>query len=137
MTTTDRMVARLEWRGDQSFEGTVGDTPVSVDGKAGSAASPVQQLATALAGCMSIDVVHILDKMRTPAEALSVELTIERAPTDPRRVTAASMKVTVTGDVPEGNVQRALDLSRETYCSVWHSLRQDIELRTAFEVRPA
>jgi len=28
-------------------------------------------------------------------------------------------------------------MSRETYCSVWHSLRQDIDFETDFEVRPA
>jgi uncharacterized OsmC-like protein len=38
--------------------------------------------------------------------------------------------------VPDKNIQRALDMSRETYCSVWHSLRRDIELKTGFEVRP-
>jgi uncharacterized OsmC-like protein len=32
-------------------------------------------------------------------------------------------------------VQRAIDLSREKYCSVWHSLRQDIDFRTSFDVR--
>jgi uncharacterized OsmC-like protein len=34
-------------------------------------------------------------------------------------------------------VQRAIDLSREKYCSVWHSLRQEITLDTTFEVHPA
>jgi len=32
------------------------------------------------------------------------------------------------GAVPPDKVQRAIDLSRQTYCSVWHSLRPDIEL---------
>jgi uncharacterized OsmC-like protein len=31
-------------------------------------------------------------------------------------------------------VERAIALSREKYCSVWHSLRQDIDFRTSFEV---
>jgi uncharacterized OsmC-like protein len=34
-------------------------------------------------------------------------------------------------------VQRAIDLSREKYCSVWHSLRQDIDMTTAFDVVPS
>ena len=47
-----------------------------------------------------------------------------------------SLFVTVTGDVPEEVVQRAIDLSREKYCSVWHSMRQDIELTATFSVSP-
>ena len=33
--------------------------------------------------------------------------------------------------------QRAIDLSRDKYCSVWHSLRQDIELDVTFKVTAA
>ncbi|MGD8329640.1 MAG: OsmC family protein [Acidobacteriota bacterium] len=136
MASANTMTVQLDWRGDQLFQGSVGDTPVAVDGKAASAASPVQQLATGLAGCMAIDVVHILGRMRTPPVEMSIELTIERASSDPRRVLRADMKFVVVGDVPDKNIQRALDMSRETYCSVWHSLRRDIELKTGFEVRP-
>jgi len=137
MASSNRMTVRLQWKGEQHFEGAVDDTPVVVDGNSVAGASPVQQLATGLAGCMAIDVVHILGKMRTPADAVQVELAIERAESDPRRVVRADMTFIVTGDVPDKNVQRALDMSHDTYCSVWHSLRQDIALTTGFEVRPA
>lgn len=131
------MTVHLDWQGDLRFKGVVDGSPISVDGDGESAASPVQMLATGLAGCMAIDVVHILEKMRTPATALSVELTVRRAGRDPRRIVSATMKFTVDGDVPDKNVQRALDMSRETYCSVWQSLRQDIALESTFEIRPA
>jgi uncharacterized OsmC-like protein len=39
--------------------------------------------------------------------------------------------------VPPAQIQRAIDLSREKYCSVWHSMRQDIELNVTFEVKTA
>jgi uncharacterized OsmC-like protein len=39
------------------------------------------------------------------------------------------------GDVPADRVQRAIALSRDKYCSVWHSLRQDITFTTSFEVQ--
>ena len=39
--------------------------------------------------------------------------------------------------MPGGQVERAIDLSREKYCSVWHSMRQDIELTVTFKVTPA
>jgi uncharacterized OsmC-like protein len=31
-------------------------------------------------------------------------------------------------------VERAIELSHEKYCSVWHSLRQDIAFRTTYEI---
>jgi uncharacterized OsmC-like protein len=40
----------------------------------------------------------------------------------------------VTGDPPPDRVERAIQLSRDRYCSVWHSLRPDITLQTSFEV---
>jgi uncharacterized OsmC-like protein len=46
------------------------------------------------------------------------------------------MQFTITGSVPDEQVQRAIDLSRDKYCSVWHSMREDIRLTTAFTVTP-
>jgi uncharacterized OsmC-like protein len=40
----------------------------------------------------------------------------------------------VSGAVPPEAVSRAVELSRERYCSVWHSFRQDIELIVDYEV---
>ncbi|MES1211306.1 MAG: hypothetical protein ABUL63_03120 [Acidobacteriota bacterium] len=42
----------------------------------------------------------------------------------------------VRGEVPPDKVERALQLSRDKYCSVWQSLRQDIELEATFEIAP-
>ena len=98
--------------------------------------SPVQALAFALAGCMGMDVVHILRKGRHALRGLRVALTAERAQEDPHRVTAVSIDFTVAGAVPKEQVQRAIDLSHEKYCSVWHSMRQDITVETRFSVAP-
>jgi uncharacterized OsmC-like protein len=38
--------------------------------------------------------------------------------------------------VPEGAVQRGIELSRHKYCSVWQSMRQDTELTVTFSVSP-
>ena len=41
-------------------------------------------------------------------------------------VATVAIDFVVTGDVAREQVQRAIDLSHEKYCSVWHSMRQDI-----------
>jgi putative redox protein len=98
--------------------------------------SPVQGLAMALAGCMASDVVTILQKGRLPVRRLRAVLSGERAPAEPRRFTAIDLQFEVVGDIPADRVERAIALSREKYCSVWHSMRQDIAFTTSFHVRP-
>jgi putative redox protein len=83
---------------------------------------------------MAIDVVHILEKGRVPLRALRASLVAERAPGDPRRLVKVDLRFHVRGDVPRDRVERAVALSREKYCSVWHSLRPDIAFTTAIEL---
>ncbi len=125
----------LEWSGDLRFSARSGSTSLLLDGNSLAGPSPVQTLASSLAGCMAADVVHILQKGRLPLSGLSARLDGERSAEEPRRLLAVRLHFTVTGDVPEEKVERAIALSRETYCSVWHSLRQDIDFETSFEVR--
>jgi putative redox protein len=58
----------------------------------------------------------------------------QRSPEHPKQLIAVDIRFTFQGDVPADRAERAIQLSRERYCSVWHSLRQDIELTTSFEV---
>jgi putative redox protein len=85
---------------------------------------------------MGMDVVHILRKGRHDLRGLRIALTAERAQEDPHRITAVTIDFEVTGAVPKEQVQRAIDLSHEKYCSVWHSMRQDIAFQTRFSVAP-
>jgi putative redox protein len=95
----------------------------------------VQSLAASLAGCMAADVVDILIKGRSTLKAFSARLDGQRAAEPPKRLLAVRLHFTVTGDVPADRVERAISLSREKYCSVWHSLRQEIDFQTSFETR--
>jgi putative redox protein len=124
----------LIWEHDLVLKGGSGDASIVLDSTGVAGPSPVQALAFALAGCMGMDVVHILRKGRLDLRGLKIALTAERAPEDPHRITAVAIDFTVTGDVPKDQVQRAINLSHEKYCSVWHSMRQDIVLTTTFSV---
>jgi putative redox protein len=125
---------QLVWERDLVFGGRSADAVMTLDSAGIAGPSPVQALAFALAGCMGMDVVHILQKGRHNLRGLGISLSAERAQESPHRVTAVDMRFEVTGDVPEAQVQRAIDLSHEKYCSVWHSMRQDIPLKTSFTV---
>lgn len=136
MAPSPTLEVELEWTGDLHFAGRAGPRSIELDGDAERAPSPLSTLAASLAGCMAIDVVHILERMRTPPASLHLSLRATRAPEEPRRLVSVDLRCDIGGDVPEKNVRRALELSRERYCSVWYSLRPDIELVTSFEVRP-
>ena len=122
----------LVWEHDLVLGGRSGSASMTLDSASVEGPSPVQALGFALAGCMAMDVVHILRKGRHDLKGLKVALVAERAPQDPHRVTSVKLEYTITGDVPKDQVQRAIDLSRDKYCSVWHSMRQDIALEATF-----
>jgi putative redox protein len=128
------VVLDLLWEGELRFKGTADEAAMVLDSAGQAGPSPVQALAFALAGCMAMDVVHILVKGRSEPEALTARLAGQRAPEDPRRLVKVDLRFSIRGSVPAEKVERAIALSREKYCSVWHSMRQDIELTTSFEL---
>jgi putative redox protein len=134
--TKPPVTAELVWAEDLRFGATSGSIATVVDGDSTAGPSPVQMLVIGLAGCMAIDVLDIIRKGRHPFTAFRVSVTAERAPDPPRRVLTASLNFHVHGQVPPHVVDRAVRLSRDKYCSVWHSLREDIELTTAFDIVP-
>jgi putative redox protein len=127
----------LNWQGSLRFEARAGDHTLILDSERRGGVSPTQALALGLAGCMAIDVVDIIQKGRFAMTGVETRLETERRAEPPRYVTRATLHFVVRGDVPPDRVERAIQLSRERYCSVWHSLRQDIDFRTSFEILPA
>jgi putative redox protein len=128
------MDVELTWEGAQRFTARSGTVGMVLDGDSAAGPSPVQALALALASCMAIDVVHVLGKGRQDLRTLRARLEADRAADPPRRILAVRLHFMVTGDLSEERVERAIALSREKYCSVWHSLRQDIAFTTSFEI---
>lgn len=123
------MNVTLRWAGEAlRFEGGGAGSWVSIDGNAEAGPSPMQAVLLGFAGCMAADVIEILGKMRVPLAGLSVKVEGERAPEPPRRFTAIRLVYEVEGVPPEGEdkLARAIELSKEKYCSVLHSLRPDI-----------
>ena len=127
-------VLELVWEHDLVFGGRSGDIAMTLDSASVSGPSPMQALGFALAGCMAMDLVHILKKGRHDLRGLRVDLKGERTQTEPRRFTRIELRYTITGNVPAEPIERAIQLSREKYCSVWHSMRQDIALDVSFSV---
>jgi putative redox protein len=126
---------KLNWDGEMRFTGVNAAGHVTpIDGNKKAAASPVEILLEALGACTGIDVVLILEKMRTPAERLEIALEGNRHQTEPRYYTKVRLRFDIWGDgINPDKLARAINLSLAKYCSVYHSLRPD--LKTVAEFR--
>ena len=76
----------------------------------------------------------VLSKGRHPLRALRSHMIGHRAQVDPHRFVRVELHFAIEGAVPPEAVERAIALSREKYCSVWHSMRQDIDFTVTFEI---
>ena len=130
------LAVKLNWNGGSRFTGVnAGGIETAIDADKESGASPVELLLEALAACSSIDVVSILEKMRTPAAKFEVTLEADRHRTEPHYLTVARMLFDVWGDgITPDKLVRAINLSISKYCSVYHSLRDDLKLRPQFRI---
>ena len=99
---------------------------------------PMELVLMGTGGCSAIDVVHILRKSRQPVVDCEVQLEAERAPEDPKVFTRIDMRFIVTGrGLNPVQVERAVKLSKEKYCSASIMLAKTAEIATHIEIREA
>ena len=99
---------------------------------------PMEMLLMGMTGCSTYDVIHILKKGRADVRDCVVEVDADRADTDPKVFTRIHLHFIVTGKAlkPE-QVERAIKLSAEKYCSASIMLGQVVPISHDFEVREA
>jgi putative redox protein len=99
---------------------------------------PMELVLMGTGACTAIDVMHILRKARQPVTDCVVELEAERAPDDPKIFTAIKLRYVVTGKgLATAQVERAIKLSKEKYCSATIMLAKTADITFDFEVREA
>lgn len=120
----------VSWQGEHTFDaGREGRATIRLDGDGVVGPTPPDALLIALASCVSVDVVDILAKRRTPLEKYSVEVLGERVDSIPRRFRHITLNISMTGaGIERPQAERAIELSVEKYCSVRDSLAPDITI---------
>jgi putative redox protein len=99
---------------------------------------PMEMLLIGMGGCTSFDVVTILKKARQPIADCVAEIQAERADEIPKVFTKIHVHFVVTGDgLNVVQVERAVKLSAEKYCSASIMLSKSVEITHDFEIRPA
>lgn len=98
---------------------------------------PMELLLLGMGGCTEFDVLHILRKSRQEVTYCEVELTAERAETEPKVFTKIHVHFKVGGPgLTEKAVERAVSLSAEKYCSASIMLGAMAKITHDFELIP-
>jgi putative redox protein len=128
--------SRIELVRDLYFMGTTQrGYEVEFDLRYEEGCSPTETLLLSIAGCLSIDVVHILRKMRCEVTRYEIVSEGTRNLTPPQYYTSFDFKIRISGTgITPKKMDRAIALSRDKYCSVYHSLRSDIEVNIDYEI---
>lgn len=135
------MKARVKWVEGIAFMGetesghaVVMDGAPTVGGR-NLGPRPMEMLLLGAGGCSSIDVIMILKKSRQAVSDCYVELSAERAETEPKVFTKIHMHFVVKGkDIKPEAVEKAVKLSAEKYCSASIMLGATAAMTHDFEV---
>jgi putative redox protein len=136
------MQAKVKWVDGVMFVGESGSGhSVVMDGPAdhggrNMGVRPMEMILLGLGGCASFDVVNILKKARQNVTGCHAELDAERADGVPSPFTKIHIRFVVSGhDLKESQVERAVKLSAEKYCSASIMLEAaGVELSHSIEV---
>lgn len=99
---------------------------------------PMEMLLIGMGGCTSFDVVTILKKSRQDISNCVAEIDATRADEVPKVFTKIRVHFVVTGkNLNPTQVERAVKLSAEKYCSASIMLGKSVEITHDFEIREA
>lgn len=134
------MKARVKWVEQVSFVAETGSGhAVVVDGalEAGGrnlGMRPMELVLAGAAACTAFDVVWILKKARQPVSDCVVDADADRAPAEPKVFTRIHLNYAVAGrGLDPRQVERAVRLSKEKYCSATIMLAHSVEI--TYDVR--
>ena len=130
------MIAKTVWKKEMEFVGhsESGHHLVFDAGAAhANGPTPMEAVLMALCACTSVDVVSILEKKREPLISLTVSATAEQAAAPPRVFTKIRLTYLVGGAVSQKAVERAVELSKNKYCSVSKMLEKSAQIDFTIE----
>ena len=97
---------------------------------------PMEMLLIGMGACTSFDVVTILKKARQPIVDCVAEISADRADEVPKVFTKIHVHFIITGNnLNATQVERAVKLSAEKYCSASIMLAKSVEITHGFEIK--
>jgi putative redox protein len=132
--------ASIRWVGEQRFAATSpsGHTlKMDSDRQSNTGPGPMEMVLMALGGCTATDVVIILEKKRQKLQSLEVICSGERATEPPTVWVKLDVLFRLRGEIDEGALKHAIELTKEKYCSVAAMLRKTAAISWRYELLPA
>ncbi len=111
---------------DQQNHSIIVDTDTETGGF-GQGFKPMDLLLVALAGCMGMDIVAILQKKGGKIDSFKMVLKGEKNFEHPRRYVKIYYEIECKGDYKREDLLRSFELSRDKYCSVLATLKNQPE----------
>jgi putative redox protein len=129
---TEKIRLLWEGRGMEFDAGREAGPRMKIDGDGKVAPSPMTTFLVAIAACTASDIVDIAGKMRVSIGSFTVDTEGDRREQPPRYYTHIRIVYRLGGvaEADRDKIQRAVQLSHDTYCSALHSIRADIEVRS-------
>jgi putative redox protein len=131
------MQTTVKWTGKQQFVATSASghaMAMDSDRESNKAPGPMELLLMALGACTATDVVTVLKKKRQKLESLEVVCSGERAAEPPTVWTKLEIVYRLRGDLDDGAVKHAIELSEEKYCSVAAMLKKTAKVSWRYEI---
>lgn len=130
---------KTHWMGEMTFESNIDGFSVKMDadpqfGGTNFGTRPKPMVLSALAGCTGMDVVSILRKKKVDFQSLNIDIVAEVSETHPKYYQKIHMVFEITGKNFNDNreiyekVERAIQLSAESYCGVSYMLRNTCDI---------
>jgi len=99
------------------------------------ATRPKELILIGLAGCSGSDVASILSKMRENVIKFEIDVDAESATEHPKVFTKIHLKYKFWGtNLKEANLEKAINLSQDKYCSVTAMLKPTVEITHSYEI---
>jgi putative redox protein len=126
--------ATLSWNRDLIFAGRTNEGyEIEFDAHVQWGCKPTDALLLSIAGCLAIDVLTFLQKMKVEIANFTMDITGERNPTPPQYYKSVELILNIAGkNLDAKKVERAISLSHEKYCSVYNSLRKDMDVKVKY-----
>ena len=136
----EKHIIKTEWKGNLAFEAELNGHKVLMyatgeGGGENSGPSTKKLQLAALSGCTGMDVVSILKKMHVEIEKCNIEVQGDVADEHPKHYTHMHVVFEFTGkNLPMEKLQKAVNMSEESYCGVGALYRKAIEVTSEIKI---
>ena len=96
---------------------------------------PKELLLISLAGCTGADVSAILKKKRLEYDRFEIKISAESSDLHPKVYTSIHLEYVFYGsEINERDIERAIELSQNTYCAVTAMLNKSVEISHTYSI---